>query len=72
MKLLPAGGYLATCSCSQAVSSEEFERMLETASRNARMHFHVCSRGGQPPDHPILLGFPESEYLKCYVLQRVQ
>lgn len=72
MKLLHKGGILVTCSCSQHVSSGEFEEMLETASRNARMQFHMLERAGQPPDHPVLLGFPESEYLKCYVLQRVE
>lgn len=72
MKLLPVGGVLVTCSCSQQVTREEFEEMLETCARNARMQFHMVARGGQPPDHPIMLGFDESEYLKCCILQRVE
>lgn len=72
MKLLPVNGVLATCSCSQNVTDEEFEDMLITAARNARMQFQIVARTTQPPDHPILLGFPESEYLKCYLLQRVE
>lgn len=72
MRLLPVGGVLATCSCSHFVTPAEFEAMLETSARNARMTFQVLHRGGQPPDHPAVLGFPESEYLKCVVLQRVE
>lgn len=72
MKLLPVGGILATCSCSHYVTPDEFDKMLQMAARNARMQFQVVSRGGQSPDHPILLGFSESEYLKCVLLRRVQ
>ena len=71
MKLLASGGVLVTCSCSQHVGSDEFEEMLERAARNAGVRLQVVARGGQPPDHPVLLGFPESEYLKCVVLRRV-
>jgi 23S rRNA (cytosine1962-C5)-methyltransferase len=72
MKLLPVGGVLASSSCSQHVTQQEFDETLEKAARNARMQFHVAARGAQAPDHPVLLGFPESEYLKCSVLVRVQ
>ena len=72
MKLLAPNGLLVACSCSQVVSEETFEECLETAARNARMNFQIVARGGQSPDHPILLGFPESRYLKCLVLQRVE
>ena len=71
MKKLTPGGVLITCSCSQSVTPAEFEEMLERASRNAGVRMQVVTRGGQPPDHPVLLGFPESEYLKCVVLRRV-
>jgi len=71
MKLLKPGGVLATCSCSHHVSSGDFDRILETAARNARMNFHVAARGAQAPDHPILLGLPESDYLKCVLLRRI-
>jgi 23S rRNA (cytosine1962-C5)-methyltransferase len=70
MKLLPPGGILAACSCSQHVDAVQFEEVLETAARNADLRFQILARGGQPPDHPVLLGFPESDYLKCVVLQR--
>ncbi len=72
MKLVAPGGVLVTCSCSQHVGRPEFEDTLEKAARNARVRFQVEARGGQPPDHPVLLGFPESDYLKCAVLRRVE
>ncbi|MGI8908289.1 MAG: class I SAM-dependent rRNA methyltransferase [Candidatus Sumerlaeaceae bacterium] len=72
MKNLAVGGILATSSCSQHVGADEFETMLETAARNARMQFQIVARSSQSPDHPALLGFPESEYLKCFVLQRIE
>jgi 23S rRNA (cytosine1962-C5)-methyltransferase len=71
MKKLTPGGVLITCSCSQQVMPGEFEEMLERASRNAGVRMQIVARGGQPADHPVLLGFPESEYLKCVVLRRV-
>lgn len=72
MRLLAPGGLLATSSCSQHVGRDEFETVLELAARNARMRFHVVARGTQAPDHPILPDLPESEYLKCVLLRRVQ
>jgi 23S rRNA (cytosine1962-C5)-methyltransferase len=70
MKLLAPGGVLVTCSCSQHVGEDEFRGAVETAMRNARISLQLVARGGQPPDHPVLMGFPESEYLKCLVLRR--
>lgn len=72
MKLLPVGGILVTCSCSQHISEEHFLLILETAARNARMRFQLIERGGQPPDHPELVGLPESRYLKCLFLRRIE
>lgn len=72
MKLVAPGGLLVTCSCSQHLDEQLFSLILETAARNARLRFLRLARGGQPPDHPVLLGFPESDYLKCYLLQRLQ
>ncbi|MCX7625480.1 MAG: class I SAM-dependent rRNA methyltransferase [Candidatus Sumerlaeaceae bacterium] len=72
MKLLPVAGILVTCSCSQHLSEEQFILILETAARNARIRFQLIERGGQPPDHPELLGLPESRYLKCLFLRRME
>jgi 23S rRNA (cytosine1962-C5)-methyltransferase len=72
MKLLAPGGILVSCSCSQSLGWIEFEQMLLTAARNARMQFQVVRRSPQPIDHAPLLGFPESEYLKVCFLQRIE
>lgn len=71
MKLLKPGGVLVSCTCSQAVSSEDFDTILATASRNARMQFQMLERRGAPADHPVLVGLPETDYLKCYVLKHM-
>ncbi len=72
MKKLRPGGVLITCSCSQAVSAMEFNEAILTSARNARMQFQILERRGAPQDHPVLLGLPESEYLKCFVMKRVE
>lgn len=71
MELLEPGGYLITCSCSYHMGREAFREMLITASRQAKREVRLISAHSQAPDHPVLLSFPESEYLKCLVLQVV-
>ncbi|MFZ1946895.1 MAG: class I SAM-dependent rRNA methyltransferase, partial [bacterium] len=66
--LLRPGGVLATCSCSHHVSSDGFLEMLRSAAALARKQVAVLSSGAQPPDHPWLVGLPETHYLKCVVL----
>jgi len=68
-RLLNPGGILITCSCSQNLSSPDFERILQKASQDAHRRVTVLETRGQPPDHPWLLQMPESRYLKCYVLR---
>ena len=71
LELLEPGGYLISCSCSYHMGREAFREMLASAARQAKREVRlVCSRS-QAPDHPVLLSFPESEYLKCVVLQAV-
>ena len=69
MRLLRPGGFLVTCSCSYHLSAEQFLRMLWDAARDVRRTVRLVARGAQGRDHPVLLGLPESEYLKCCVLQ---
>jgi len=69
MELLEPGGYLITCSCSFHMGREPFREMLITAARLARREVRLVATCSQAPDHPVLLSFPESEYLKCFVLQ---
>ena len=71
MRLLPRGGYLATCSCSHFMTDELFRRMLHEAALEAKVQLRVIEYRQQAPDHPVLLGVPETEYLKFYLLQVV-
>jgi 23S rRNA (cytosine1962-C5)-methyltransferase len=69
LKLVAPGGHLITASCSYHLSEADFEVMLRSAAADARRTVHVTARRGQGQDHPILLGMPETAYLKCWVLR---
>ena len=69
LELLEPGGYLVTCSCSFHMGREAFREVLASAARQAHREVRLVSVHSQAPDHPVLLSFPESEYLKCMVLQ---
>lgn len=71
LELLEPGGYLITCSCSYHMGREAFREMLVQAARLAQREVRLISVHSQSPDHPVLLSFPESEYLKCFKLQVV-
>jgi 23S rRNA (cytosine1962-C5)-methyltransferase len=71
LELLDPGGYLITCSCSYHMGREAFRDMLIQASRLAKREVRMVETCSQAPDHPVLLSFPESEYLKCFMLQVV-
>lgn len=71
MKLLPRGGYLATCSCSHFMTDELFQRMLKDAARDASVSLRQIEQRQQAPDHPILWNVPETSYLKFYLFQVV-
>ena len=69
LSLLAPGGILATSSCTQLVDMAKWYEALRGAAADARADMHVLARGGQSPDHPVLLGMPETEYLKFAVLR---
>ena len=71
MKLLPRGGYLATCSCSHFVHDELFRDMLRSAAADASVSLRQIEGRQQAPDHPILWNVPETDYLKFYLFQVV-
>jgi 23S rRNA (cytosine1962-C5)-methyltransferase len=71
LELLEPGGYLITCSCSYHMGREPFREMLATSARQAKREVRLVRACSQAPDHPVLLNFPESEYLKCVVLQAI-
>jgi 23S rRNA (cytosine1962-C5)-methyltransferase len=64
MQLLTPGGILATFSCSGLVTPDLFQKIVFAASVDAGRDVQVLAKLGQGPDHPILLSFPEGEYLK--------
>lgn len=69
MKLLPRGGYLATCSCSHFMRNDLFIEMLNKAAHDASVQLKQVEVRQQSPDHPILWNVPETDYLKFYVFQ---
>lgn len=71
MKLLPRGGFLATCSCSHFMENSLFLKMLASAARDAQVELRQVEARQQAPDHPILWGVPETDYLKFYIFQVV-
>ena len=71
MRLLPRGGYLATCSCSHFMTDEMFRKMLQEAALDAGVTLRQIEARQQAPDHPILPEVPETDYLKFYLLQVV-
>lgn len=71
MRLLPRGGYLATCSCSHFMERRLFEGVIAAAARDAGVSLKLVEARGQGRDHPVLTGVPETDYLKFYIFQVV-
>lgn len=69
MRILPRGGYLATCSCSHFMRDDLFRKMLTECARDVGVRLRQIEARAQAPDHPVLWGVPETEYLKFYIFQ---
>ena len=69
LKLLPRGGYFATCSCSHFMENDLFIKMLHSAASDANVQLKQIEERQQAPDHPILWNVPETNYLKFYIFQ---
>ena len=69
MKLLKPNGVLATFSCSGAMTSELFDKVLAEAAADAHRDFQMVGRTRQAADHPVALNFPEGLYLKGVILR---
>ena len=67
LKLLNAGGVLVTCTCSYHVGEDLFLEILDQASSDAHRRVQVVEKRMQASDHPVLLGMPETYYLKCVI-----
>ena len=67
LRLLNEGGILITCSCSYFMETHMFCDMLMHAAMDSHKRIQILEKRGAGPDHPVLLGYPKSEYLKCVV-----
>jgi 23S rRNA (cytosine1962-C5)-methyltransferase len=72
LKLLTRGGTLVTCSCSYHVHEGLFAEIVYEAAVDARAHVTVVEKRMQGRDHPVMLGVPETYYLKCFIVRRVE
>lgn len=71
LRLLEPGGCLVTCSCSYNVDEASFAEAVYEASADARAAVTVVEKRMQARDHPVLLGVPETYYLKCLILRKL-
>jgi 23S rRNA (cytosine1962-C5)-methyltransferase len=72
MRLLSPGGCLVTCSCSYNISEAMFAEVIEDASADSHTPVTLVEKRTQGRDHPVLVGVPETYYLKCFILRRVE
>jgi 23S rRNA (cytosine1962-C5)-methyltransferase len=72
MRLLNPGGYLITCSCSYNVNEDMFASVVHEASIDSHTPVTFVEKRMQGRDHPVLVGVPETYYLKCFILRRVE
>jgi 23S rRNA (cytosine1962-C5)-methyltransferase len=71
LRLLAAGGHLITCSCSYNVDEALFLDIVADAAADARATVTLVEKRTQARDHPVLVGVPETHYLKCLVLRKL-
>lgn len=69
LKMLEPGGVLASFSCSHHVSSGDFRKVINEAAVDSRRHLRRLAIYSQRPDHPVITGIPETEYLKGYAFE---
>ncbi len=69
LRMVRPGGLLVTCSCSHHVGWAELEAAVAAAAADAARRVRLLERRGAAPDHPVVLNLPETEYLKCLVLE---
>jgi 23S rRNA (cytosine1962-C5)-methyltransferase len=72
LKLLNPGGVLITCTCSYHISEELFLEIIENAALDAHRRLQIVEKRGQSIDHPVLLGVPETHYLKCVIARVIE
>ena len=67
LKLLNSGGVLVTCTCSYHVAEELFLEIIAGAAIDAHRRVQILEKRMQATDHPVLIGMPETYYLKCVI-----
>jgi len=72
LRILSPGGTLVTCSCSYNIDESLFFDIVQDAAADAHVSVTVLEKRMQARDHPVLLGVPETYYLKCLILRRVE
>lgn len=72
LRMLAPGGTLITCSCSYHMSESMFLEMLTEAAADVRRHVRIVEQRLQARDHPVLVGVPETKYLKCVIAQVIE
>lgn len=72
LKLLNPGGALVSCTCSYHMPQEMFLELVAAAALDARRRLQIVEVRGQSSDHPVLLGVPETHYLKCVIARVVE
>jgi 23S rRNA (cytosine1962-C5)-methyltransferase len=72
LKLLNPGGMLVTCSCSYNINEATFADILHEAAVDALADVTIVEKRMQGRDHPVLLGVPETYYLKCFILRKIR
>jgi 23S rRNA (cytosine1962-C5)-methyltransferase len=71
LRILNPGGYLVTCSCSYNLDEAAFAEVVYEASVDSHAQVTVVEKRMQARDHPVLLGVPETYYLKCFILRKL-
>ncbi len=71
LRLLNPGGILVTCTCSYHVDDVLFEDVVRAAAADAGVAVSIVEKRIQGRDHPVLLGVPETLYLKCLILRKL-
>ena len=72
MEKIRSGGILMTCSCSGSLKREDFRTVLAWSAKDAGVEVQILETLGQGMDHPVRMSFPESEYLKAYILRVIK
>ena len=71
MRMLPEGGFLVTCSCSYHMTPDIFKAVVADAARDSHRRLRLVEERAQAVDHPIVVGYPESHYLKCLIYELI-